>query len=1445
MNCSVCYEKYDESSGVIAYRLSCGDIICINCIKADYIDELYYCPECGFEHHGESIQSFSHIAVLDITDSNNQDGEINTNDIGSTSNDSYFSDSDNNYDSGTNSRPLSVTFSNGEGSSSKPRKPCSHPDCKNKALSTGLCLKHSKNVRKSIYEVEQIANEMMYNHDLRYYSIISTANDSSAGPSLQIDRSILSNKDNVSSMTRNPDTLLNKFKLQERIKLGEALDLILAAKAIMTREPNILKLEAPVIVVGDIHGQFFDLVNIFEEAKKNKSDKVNHNTYLFLGDYVDRGYYSCEVMLYLISLKIANPDQIYLLRGNHECASVSGHFGFKEECKMKYGVNIYYSFLLLFQTMPLAAVISTAFGDIYACHGGLSPNLKTLDDIEAIDRLIEPEANSGLMDILWSDPIADENIEQMSIEEYQEFIEIEWRPNPARGCSYTYGYKAVQDFLHKNSLVCLVRAHEVQEEGYRRHFEPVVIERKIRKVNRLLEKRKLGNVNNNNNPSEINNIPSIDEMSLDGSGSIGNAFSQTISSKNLIISSLKNKSLNYGDKNNTNSISLEHQPEDFPPVITIFSAPNYCDRYQNKGAILFIDAALDNFRVIQYDCVEHPKPDSVESQNTNLIQAILTTCPYMPTSFRNLVKLAVELGHDDGLVVEDHQHVHNKPLADTVESVVTMNERQSEAANISSNVNPADQMNISNAQTSIPFANSSSSSVSPHILTNDKNHNISDQKQNNDNHDAMLHDDHETHLNPADGHDSISDSSSINSRGLRPKPKRTESICISLVRHNPQDDDNTRLQKVANMIHQNNSNPRSQLDTNANNGFISISESIEETFAETDDDKPFTLNRSDMMSWGMKSSSNDSQDDASSQTLLLSNHDFQTPTRRKGSVTTLIVDNNNLNPNDDSNNNNANHKEEINNMIMNSISDELSPIHHNFKPKRKSNLYMQVLASDSINEIHPEKLSQFISTNFKNLYVEESKKEFKLALFKVSNDEKPAISVTDLKYRFEKKSSTESLSTNDENNNPASASKNATPKKVLAETDRCKAIEALQNKFGGSGRVKIPNKSTNLPHSRHSISTFPVRSNNNETVDDNLFRSRAKLFRSDPKSKNDSPPHPHEDENKDKIKQAGHKNDAIIDSSKDNDILYNTHFDPHRKRMSDSFLVTPTLHHLNSPNPVATSNNHDNNNNSHVHNDNNPENLNNNNPIKTMRVHFDAAVTSNNTHDNNHHDKVDAADSSSNNSHLLNSNSSDSQGSQREKILKKTKSDSSILVKPSIKDYNNKNIMNINNNEHSDTENDVSDFDYNSDNSMNNNNLSNHSNVISSIMTDEAQGHHNRIPKREGYDISSPITSLDLVVDVEVNSSHNNVIDSVLFSQSEIIGLRLMFSLFDRSGSYTIGYEDLVAYAEETGDLMGIRDASAALEILDIDGDGKIGLIDFIHFARRLKKIHQSSPMEF
>jgi hypothetical protein len=106
---------------------------------------------------------------------------------------------------------------------------------------------------------------------------------------------------------------------------------------------------------------------------------------------------------------------------------------------------------------------------------------------------------------------------------------------------------------------------------------------------------------------------------------------------------------------------------EFPPLITIFSAPNYCDRYQNKAAILRIDIALDDFRVIQYDCVEHPVPEIHESQTDNNILAIIAACPYMPTSFRNFVRLAVELGPEEGnnLVCDSVDAEHSDTPSDT------------------------------------------------------------------------------------------------------------------------------------------------------------------------------------------------------------------------------------------------------------------------------------------------------------------------------------------------------------------------------------------------------------------------------------------------------------------------------------------------------------------------------------------------------------------------------------------------------------------------------------------------------------------------------------------------------------------------------------------------------------------------------------------------------------
>ena len=373
-HCPVCYEEFQPSSRQEARILPCKHILCSSCIESELADDLFYCPECSVEHSGSNIDEISEIYI-----SSNENNETTaTETTGETSNRSSRTSSDCDHSTDPRDRPQSL------------RGPCKEPGCANKSLPNagGFCLVHSKIIKSTIEAVDKIARDMA-DTNLNLVSLSGT----------QLLQNSVLNANTL--MDSSPDELIERFKAQERMSLGEAMELIDRAKDIMFREPNILQLDAPVVTVGDIHGQFYDLVNLLEEGGKPGPQ----NVYLFLGDYVDRGSFSCEVMLTLFKLKVAYPDRIWLLRGNHECRTVSGHFGFKEECKIKYGVNVYYRFLLTFQTMPLAAVISTAYGDIFACHGGLSPLWKTLEDIQRINRFVESEDDPALLDILWSDPI--------------------------------------------------------------------------------------------------------------------------------------------------------------------------------------------------------------------------------------------------------------------------------------------------------------------------------------------------------------------------------------------------------------------------------------------------------------------------------------------------------------------------------------------------------------------------------------------------------------------------------------------------------------------------------------------------------------------------------------------------------------------------------------------------------------------------------------------------------------------------------------------------------------------------------------------------------------------------------------------------------------------------------------------------------------------------------
>ncbi|EGG18989.1 serine/threonine protein phosphatase calcineurin A [Cavenderia fasciculata] len=306
----------------------------------------------------------------------------------------------------------------------------------------------------------------------------------------------------------NLDKTINLVKLQEhffnegRLQHEHVIEIVKMAAEVLEREPTLLCVEAPITVCGDIHGQFYDLVKLFEN---DIGGNPANNSYLFLGDYVDRGYFSMEVILYLYACKINYPSTFFLLRGNHECRHLTDYFTFKEECLHKYSEEIYDFITESFNALPLAALLN---GKFLCIHGGLSPDIKTLDDIANIDRFREPPSSGPMCDLLWADPM----------EEFTPDIKEHYLPNDVRGCSYNYSYNAVCHFLQQNKLLSVIRAHEAQNAGYRMYHR--------------------------------------------------------------------------------------NAATGFPSVITLFSAPNYLDAYNNKGAILRYENNEMNIR--QFTCSPHP-----------------------------------------------------------------------------------------------------------------------------------------------------------------------------------------------------------------------------------------------------------------------------------------------------------------------------------------------------------------------------------------------------------------------------------------------------------------------------------------------------------------------------------------------------------------------------------------------------------------------------------------------------------------------------------------------------------------------------------------------------------------------------------------------------------------------------------------------------------------------
>lgn len=227
-----------------------------------------------------------------------------------------------------------------------------------------------------------------------------------------------------------------------QLRENEIKGLCLAARSIFLTQPMLLELEAPVKVLGDIHGQYEDLLQFFDYGGYPPD-----SNYLFLGDYVDKGRKSLEVICLLLAYKVKYPENFFLLRGNHEASNINRSYGFYDECKRRFNLKIWKTFNSCFDCMPVAAIIEDK---IFCCHGGISRELQSLEQIRRIPRPTDIPTYGILCDLLWADPDRD-------VKGYTE---------SDRGVSFLFGANALSAFLNKFQLDLVCRGHQVVEDGY-------------------------------------------------------------------------------------------------------------------------------------------------------------------------------------------------------------------------------------------------------------------------------------------------------------------------------------------------------------------------------------------------------------------------------------------------------------------------------------------------------------------------------------------------------------------------------------------------------------------------------------------------------------------------------------------------------------------------------------------------------------------------------------------------------------------------------------------------------------------------------------------------------------------------------------------------------------------------------------------------------------------
>ncbi|KAL4806806.1 Metallo-dependent phosphatase-like protein [Aspergillus unguis] len=309
-----------------------------------------------------------------------------------------------------------------------------------------------------------------------------------------------------------PDEWLEAAKDCKYLSEPHMKQLCEIVKEYMMEESNIQPVSTPVTVCGDIHGQFYDLLELFrvsggmpdaslaeppkttgvitsedieppttitdpelrkklgknpesadddedaadagekdQSSSSGPSDIAVNRNFVFLGDYVDRGYFSLETLTLLLCLKAKYPDRVTLVRGNHESRQITQVYGFYEECLQKYGnASVWKACCQVFDFMTLGAIID---GRVLCVHGGLSPEIRTLDQVRVVARAQEIPHEGAFCDLVWSDP---DDVET-------------WAVSP-RGAGWLFGDKVADEFCHVNDLTLIARAHQLVNEGYKYHF---------------------------------------------------------------------------------------------------------------------------------------------------------------------------------------------------------------------------------------------------------------------------------------------------------------------------------------------------------------------------------------------------------------------------------------------------------------------------------------------------------------------------------------------------------------------------------------------------------------------------------------------------------------------------------------------------------------------------------------------------------------------------------------------------------------------------------------------------------------------------------------------------------------------------------------------------------------------------------------------------------------